>query len=115
MTPPRLETSILTPMLDMMVMGRDGERRDRDASPLRRQSSLSLMRRFSIVSISSASTKLGEIPERRWDRRRTNDGWAGPGGIGGSLDEYSAPTVYPLKPYQPVVKERRFMGLFRRG
>lgn len=109
--PPRLETSIPTPMLDM-VMTSGSERRD--ASPLGRRASL--MRRFSIMSISSASTKLGEIPERRWHRRGPDDDddWAG-GGVGmGSLDEYSAPTVYPLRPYQPVVKEKKFMGLFRR-
>lgn len=112
--PPRLQTSIPTPMLDMMVMG--GSER-RDVSPLRRRASL--MSRFSIMSISSASTKLGEIPERRWYRRGSDDVWAGPGGGGGGgggfRDEYNAPTVYPLKPYQPVVKERKFMGLFRRG
>lgn len=110
--PPRLETLIPTPMLDMVVTG--GSER-RDASPLGRRASL--MRRLSIMSISSASTKLGEIPERRWHRRGPDDDWAGLGGGGGmgSLDEYSAPTVYPLRPYQPVVKERKFMGLFRRG
>lgn len=94
--PPRLESSIATPLLDAME--------DRNSS-LRRRSSL--MDRFSLISISSTSTKLGEIPERRWRGR--------PDGLDGRLDEYNAPIVYPLRPYQPVVKERRFMGLFRRG
>lgn len=103
--PPRLETSIPTPLLDMR-MGGDEERRN--ISPLMRRPSV--MSRFSIRSISSASTKLGEIPERSW-RRQGPDDWPGPG----ALDEYSAPIVYPLKPYQPAVKEKRFMGLFKRG
>lgn len=66
-----------------------------------------MMDRFSLLTMESGSTKLGEIPERNW--RHDYDDWddreAG----------YSAPIVYPLRPYQPVVKERRFLGLFRRG
>lgn len=66
-----------------------------------------MMDRFSLMTMESGSTKLGEIPERKW--HRGYDDWDGRG------DEYSAPIVYPLRPYQPVVKERRFLGLFRRG
>lgn len=66
-----------------------------------------MMDRFSVMTIASGSTKLGEIPERKW--HRGYDDWDG------RSDEYSAPVVYPLRPYEPVVKERRFLGLFRRG
>lgn len=98
--PPRLETSVQTPLLDSM------ERRQED-SLLRRRPSR--MDRFSLISISSGSTKLGEIPERKW--LRGHDDWDG------RSDEYNTPIVYPLRPYgpPPVVKERRFLGIFRRG
>jgi hypothetical protein len=56
--------------------------------------------------MSSDSTRLGEIPERKWHRRHESPG--------GSL-EYNTPVMYPVRPYQPQVKERRFLGLFRRG
>lgn len=66
-----------------------------------------MMDRFSLLTMDSGSTKLGEIPERKW--LRGCDDW------GEREDGYNAPIVYPLRPYQPVVKERRFLGLFRRG
>lgn len=68
--------------------------------------------RLSLASIATDSTKLGEIPERKWTsrhtRRRNSDS---------SLDEsdyYNVAPVFPLKPYETPVKERRFFGLFRR-
>lgn len=69
----------------------------------------SMMDRFSLMTISSGSTRLGEIPEQKWRRGGGYEDWDERG------EEYSAPIVYPLRPYQPVVKERRFLGLFRRG
>lgn len=94
----RPRSSIPTPLLDSM------ERRDSDGALRRRPS---MMNRFSLISISSGSTKLGEIPERKWSRRY--DDWDG------GSEEYNVPIMYPLRPYQPAVKERRFFGLFRRG
>lgn len=99
-SPPPLPTSsIPTPLLDLM------ECRDEGRLLGRRPSTTN---RFSLVSISSGSTKLGEIPESRW-RRRYGDDWDGGSG------DYNAHVVYPLRPFQPVAKERRFLGLFRRG
>lgn len=73
-----------------------------------------MMDRFSLMTMESGSTRLGEIPERKWHRGYDDDDddddWDG-----GREDVYNAPIVYPLRPYQPVVKERRFLGLFRRG
>lgn len=68
--------------------------------------------RLSLASIATDSTKLGEIPERKWmsrhTRRRNSDS---------TMDEsdyYNVAPVFPLKPYETPVKERRFFGLFRR-
>lgn len=68
---------------------------------------LSFMNRFSMATMSSDSTRLGEIPERKWHRRYDP--------MDGAVDEYNTPIVYPLRPYQAPAKERRFLGLFRRG
>ncbi|POS75769.1 hypothetical protein DHEL01_v205837 [Diaporthe helianthi] len=103
--PPRIEMSIATPLLDVM----DHSPEHSAGSFLRRRPSFA--NRFSLVSMSSDSTRLGEIPERKWHRRR-DDGQR-PVGVG--LDEYNTPVMYPVRPYQPQVKERRFLGLFRRG
>lgn len=99
--PLRMEMSIATPLLDSM----DRSLEHSAGSSLRRRPSFA--NRFSLISMSSDSTRLGEIPERKWHRR--------PGGLGGGLDEYNTPVMYPVRPYQPQVKERRFLGLFRRG
>ncbi|KAL2133562.1 hypothetical protein VTI74DRAFT_2174 [Chaetomium olivicolor] len=63
-------------------------------------------RRISILSFSSDSTKLGEIPQRKWQsvmRYTETD----PDG-----DEYHVTPTFPLKPYTVEVRERRFWGLF---
>lgn len=77
----------------------------------------SFLNRFSLASMASDSTKLGEIPEkkghRRHDDRRHDNRRSGGGGRG--LDEYNTPVMYPLRPYQPQPKEKKFLGLFRRG
>lgn len=68
--------------------------------------------RMSLASIATDSTKLGEIPERKWTSRharpRNSDST-----LDGS-DYYNVAPVFPLKPYEAPVKERRFLGLFRR-
>lgn len=66
--------------------------------------------RVSLISVSTDSTKLGEIPERKWRPRleyydNSSD----------ASSEYNVRPTYPLKPYKAEVKERRFWGLFRRG
>lgn len=99
--PLRLEMSIATPLLDSM----DRSFEHSASSSLRRRPSFA--NRFSLISMSSDSTRLGEIPERKWHRPHNN--------AGGSLDEYNTPVMYPVRPYHPPVKERRFLGLFRRG
>ncbi len=59
-----------------------------------------------MISTSTDSTNLGEIPERKWRRRHDYDT---------SSEEYNTAPIYPLKPYKtPPVKERRFWGLFGR-
>ncbi|KAH8887455.1 hypothetical protein GQ53DRAFT_809130 [Thozetella sp. PMI_491] len=65
--------------------------------------------RLSMATISSDSTRLGEVPEgKRRLRYMATDS---------SSEEYNITAVYPLRPYyppQPEVKEKRFWGLFRR-
>ncbi|OIW29999.1 hypothetical protein CONLIGDRAFT_680793 [Coniochaeta ligniaria NRRL 30616] len=68
--------------------------------------------RLSLASIATDSTKLGEIPERKWSSRHTR-----PRNSDSTLDDseyYNVTPVFPLKPYESPVKERRFLGLFRR-
>ncbi|KAJ0117666.1 hypothetical protein J7T55_001865 [Diaporthe amygdali] len=99
--PLRLEMRLATPLLDSM----DRSLEHSTSSSLRRRPSFA--NRFSLISMSSDSTRLGEIPERKWHRRYdTSDG---------SSEEYNTPVMYPVRPYQPQVKERRFLGLFRRA
>ncbi|KAG8158924.1 hypothetical protein KVR01_011367 [Diaporthe batatas] len=98
-----MSSSIATPLLDAMDHSPEHSAR----SSLRRRPSFA--NRFSLISMSSDSTRLGEIPERKWHR----GGGGGGGGFG--LDEYNTPVMYPVRPYQPQVRERRFLGLFRRG
>ncbi len=67
--------------------------------------------RISLLSISTDSTKLGEIPARKLRSRRHDADY-----YDSASDEYYnvAPT-YPLKPYRPPeVRERRFWGFLRR-
>ncbi|KAK1770489.1 hypothetical protein QBC33DRAFT_528204 [Phialemonium atrogriseum] len=61
-------------------------------------------KRISLVSTSTFSTKLGEIPERKWRSRYSYDS---------SPEEYNIRPVYPLKPYESPAKKRGFFGLFR--
>ncbi|KAK3945014.1 hypothetical protein QBC46DRAFT_336861 [Diplogelasinospora grovesii] len=63
--------------------------------------------RMSIMTIASDSTRLGEVPERKWRPRHTTDSC--------DSDEFNVTPVYPLKPYKPPVKEKRGLwGLFGR-
>ncbi|KAK0635438.1 hypothetical protein B0T17DRAFT_485601 [Bombardia bombarda] len=66
-----------------------------------------ILNRISIISSSTNSTKLGEIPEKRWRSRYPVTGPS-------SSDGYNVPILYPLKPYTTEVREKRFLGLFRR-
>ncbi len=66
--------------------------------------------RISMMSFSSDSTKLGEVPQRRWQsamQYATTD----PDG-----EEYNVRPTFPLKPYTSTVevRERRFFGWFGR-
>lgn len=61
-------------------------------------------KRISLVSTSTFSTKLGEIPERKWRSRYSYDS---------SSEEYNIRPVYPLKPYESPAKKKGFFGLFR--
>lgn len=67
-----------------------------------------LPNRVSILSFSSDSTKLGEIPQRKW-QSVTHHAGTDPDG-----DKYNVRPVFPLQPYTVEVRERRFLGLFRR-
>lgn len=68
----------------------------------------SFLNRFSLMSMASDSTRLGEIPERKWHRKYDP--------LDGSLDEYNTPVMYPIRPYQKQQpKEKKFLGLFKRG
>ncbi|KAL2191266.1 hypothetical protein L209DRAFT_760996 [Thermothelomyces heterothallicus CBS 203.75] len=59
-------------------------------------------------SSSSDSTKLGEIPPRKW-RSVTQNTKIDPNGY-----EYNVHPVFPLRPYKVEVKKRRLFGLFGR-
>lgn len=61
--------------------------------------------RISFASVSTDSTKLGEIPQRKLRLRYAYDS---------TSEEYNVPPVFPLKPYETPVKEKKFLGLFRR-
>ncbi|KAH6850830.1 hypothetical protein B0I37DRAFT_122629 [Chaetomium sp. MPI-CAGE-AT-0009] len=63
---------------------------------------------ISILSFASDSTKLGEIPQRRWQSVMHYSA-TDPDG-----DEYNVRPTFPLKPYTVEVKEKRFFGLFSR-
>ena len=64
--------------------------------------------RISILSFASDSTKLGEIPQRKW-QSVMQYGETDPDG-----DEYNVRPTFPLRPYTVEVKEKRFFGLFGR-
>jgi hypothetical protein len=64
--------------------------------------------RISILSFASDSTKLGEIPQRKWQSVMQY------GEIDPDGDEYNVRPTFPLKPYTVEVKEKRFFGLFSR-
>lgn len=62
--------------------------------------------RMSFMSFASGSTKLGEMSDRKWLAQHTIPE--------ANSDEYDVPVLYPLKPYKPEVKEKKFLGLFGR-
>ncbi|KAK7749872.1 hypothetical protein SLS53_000454 [Cytospora paraplurivora] len=65
-------TPPLAPPLEPTVRNSDGDGADGAASKAhqgRRTTASSLKNRFSLISMSSDSTRLGEIPERKWHRR----------------------------------------------
>lgn len=59
--------------------------------------------RLSLMSFTSDSTKLGEIPERKWRPRYYVS-------IDTSSEEYNVPPLYPLRPYRPEPREKSFWG-----
>ncbi len=74
--------------------------------------------RISMLSFSSDSTKLGEIPQRKWQRReemvRYSPSTSNDPDDGGGSTEYGVRPMFPLRPYTVEVKERRFLGWFSR-
>ncbi|GKT66655.1 hypothetical protein ColTof4_04145 [Colletotrichum tofieldiae] len=65
-------------------------------------------KRMSMATISSGSTKLGEITPNRLRRRQLEN-------LGAS-DEFVVQPTYPLRPYhQPEAKQKRFWKIFGRG
>lgn len=108
----------LAPPLDPTIRNSDGDGDGADGAASKTHhgrrataATSSLKNRFSLVSMSSDSTRLGEIPERKWHRRYDP--------LDGSVDEYNTPIMYPIRPYQAppptTTKGGRFLGLFRRG
>ncbi|KAK4127716.1 hypothetical protein N657DRAFT_565588 [Parathielavia appendiculata] len=77
-------------------------------SPEASKTKTAVPNRISILSFSSDSTKLGEIPERKW-RSMMHYSPKDP-----DADEYNVRPMFPLKPYTVEVRERRFFGLFNR-
>lgn len=65
----------------------------------------SLNPRISMISTSTDSTKLGEIPERKWRSRHEYESSSG---------EYSVQPMYPLKPYKPEIREKKGWAFWRR-
>jgi len=68
--------------------------------------------RISMMSVSSNSTKLGEIPEHKW---RSNYNTLAV--VSYSSEGYNVAPAYPLKPYlvrEPKAKPSFFGGLFGR-
>lgn len=108
--PPRIDTPLLDAMERRLEGTRDQDPLNFSGNSLRRRTSTLLGRRVSLMTTSTGSTRLGEIPERKWFRRHDDDD--------DDLEEgeykYNAPIVYPLRPYEPVAREGRFLGLFRR-
>lgn len=64
------------------------------------------LKRISLVSTSTYSTRLGEIPERKWLSRYSYDS---------NGSEYNVTPIYPLRPYEAPAKKKGFFGLFRRS
>ncbi|KAK3373715.1 hypothetical protein B0T24DRAFT_679124 [Lasiosphaeria ovina] len=86
---------------------RTGSGEKRAPPPAPPETAPPLPNRISFISISTDSTKLGEIPERKLRRRYP--------AADSSSDEYNVAPMYPLKPYTTEVKERRFWGMFGRN
>ena len=88
----------------------EGGRRSHDRTTSS-SSRTALQNRLSLATVSSGSTRLGEIPERRRRLRYTT--------TDSSSAEYNVAPVYPLRPYyltkyEPKEKEKGFWGFFRR-
>ncbi|KAK9773843.1 hypothetical protein SCAR479_09484 [Seiridium cardinale] len=83
---------------------REHDSRSATKTPSRENLPARMPNRISYISMSSDSTKLGEIPQRRSRLVRRSEA--------NSLEEYSIQPIYPLYPYQPPAKEKR--GLLRR-
>ncbi|KAK4251122.1 hypothetical protein C7999DRAFT_11119 [Corynascus novoguineensis] len=64
--------------------------------------------RISTLSFSSGSTKLGEIPPRKWQSVKHHTA------IDSNGDVYNVRPVFPLRPYTVEVKERKVFGWFGR-
>lgn len=64
-------------------------------------------RRVSMATMSSGSTKLGEVRPRKLHRKQSDNS--------ADSDVYSMPPTYPLRPYHPETKRKRLWGLFGRG
>jgi hypothetical protein len=83
----------------------------RTPSPAREHQTLRRVpNRLSFASIATDSTRLGEIPERKWTSRKMVT--SSPSSDAST--HYNVKPVYPLKLYEEPVKERTFLGLFRR-
>ncbi|KAK3950070.1 hypothetical protein QBC32DRAFT_316212 [Pseudoneurospora amorphoporcata] len=74
--------------------------------PRNSQFGTAMRNRMSFMSFASGSTKLGEMSDRKWLAQHTIPE--------ANSDEYDVPVLYPLKPYRPEVKEKKFLGLFGR-
>jgi hypothetical protein len=64
--------------------------------------------RMSMMTISTDSTKLGEIPERKLRKRYTHDSDLSSG-------EYNVSPIYPMKPYRSPEPKQGFWSFLRRG
>jgi flagellar capping protein FliD len=114
-TPPPLQTPQSIPQIQISeVIEEDTAttpNNPRISTPAPRNKINNADKRISILSFSSDSTKLGEIPERKW---RSVSSTKGSSSGGGDAGQYEVRPVFPLGPYKVEVKERRFLGLFRR-
>ncbi|KAF9870852.1 hypothetical protein CkaCkLH20_11751 [Colletotrichum karsti] len=64
-------------------------------------------KRISLATMSSGSTKLGEIVPKKLRRRQSD--------YSAASDEFTVQPTFPLRPYLPETKKKKFLGLFGRG